>query len=166
MLIRKIEIKDAEEFITLVKKVESESNYMLLESGERQTTPEQQRRQLEIIERQSNSVIFVTENEKGNLIGYLIAMGGSARKTRHSIYLVIGILEEYRGVGIGTRLFQELENWAVHSNIVRLELTVVTQNEAGVKLYKKSGFEVEGLKRKSLKIGKDYYDEYFMEKIL
>lgn len=100
------------------------------------------------------------------MVGYLIAIGGRVKRTKHSAYLVIGILEEYRGRGIGTSLFQRLEEWAINSNISRLELTVVTQNEAGIALYKKSGFEIEGIKRKSLMIDDEFYNEYFMSKLL
>lgn len=104
MLIRKIKPEDAENFICLIKRVESEANFMLMEAGERKTTTDQQRKQLERIEQQSNSTIFVAEQEQGKLVGYLIAIGGSVRRTKHSAYLVIGILEEYRGRGIGTSL--------------------------------------------------------------
>ncbi|WP_245645017.1 GNAT family N-acetyltransferase [Peribacillus loiseleuriae] len=46
----------------------------------------------------------------------------------------IGNLKEYRRRGIGTKLFQKLEEWAITHNILRLELTVATQNEIGVSL--------------------------------
>lgn len=165
MLIREIQPLDAEKFICLVKQVESEAKFMLMEAGERKTTPEQQRKQLELIKKQSNSTIFVAEQEEGEIVGYLIAIGGSVKRTKHSAYLVVGILEKYRGRGIGTSLFQKLEEWARHSNISRLELTVVTQNEAGISLYQKSGFEIEGIKRNSLLINDEFYNEYFMSKI-
>ncbi|MFC0561686.1 GNAT family N-acetyltransferase [Halalkalibacter alkalisediminis] len=166
MLIREIQPVDAENFICLIKQVESEAKFMLMGAKERKTTPEQQRKQLEHIKQQSNSTIFVAEQEKGKLVGYLIAIGGSVKRTKHSAYLVIGILEEYRGRGIGRSLFQRLEEWAINSNISRLELTVVTQNEAGIALYKKSGFEIEGIKRKSLMIDDEFYNEYLMSKLL
>jgi RimJ/RimL family protein N-acetyltransferase len=166
MLIREIQPVDAENFLCLIKQVESEAKFMLMEAGERKTTPKQQHKKLEHIKQQSNSTIFVAEQEKGKLVGYLIAIGGSVKRTKHSAYLVIGILEEYRGLGIGTRLFQRLEEWAINSNISRLELTVITQNEAGITLYKKSGFEIEGIKRKSLMIDDEFYNEYFMSKLL
>jgi RimJ/RimL family protein N-acetyltransferase len=166
MLIREIQPVDAENFISLIKQVESEAKFMLMEAGERKTTPEQQHKQLEHIKQQSNSTIFVAEQENGKLVGYLIAIGGSVMRTKHSAYLVIGILEEYRGRGIGTKLFQRLEEWAINANISRLELTVVTENEAGITLYKKSGFEIEGIKRKSLMINDEFYNEYFMSKLL
>jgi RimJ/RimL family protein N-acetyltransferase len=165
MIIREINVEDAENFINLIKEVEAKTDFMLMGAGERKTTPEQQRKQLERIEQQSNSTIFVAEEER-KLVGYLVAMGGTVKKTKHSAYIVIGILEEFRGKGIGTGLFQNLEQWALKNNISRLELTVVTENNAGVALYKKSGFEIEGTKRNSLTINEKLFDEYYMSKLL
>lgn len=165
MLIREIRIEDAENFIKLMKEVESKANFMLMEAGERKTTPDQQRIHLERIVQQANSTIFVAEEEEA-LVGYLIAIGGSVKRTKHSAYLVIGILEEYRGKGIGTTLFEKVTEWAGSHGISRLELTAVTQNEAGVELYKKSGFEIEGTKRNSLVIDGKPFNEYYMSKLL
>ncbi len=164
MLIREIKIEDAENFINIIKEVEAKSNFMLMEAGERKTTPEQQRKHLERHRQQDNSTIFVAELE-GNLIGYLIANGGSVNRTKHSAYIVVGILEQNRGQGIGTAFFQRVAEWAKSHHISRLELTVVTKNEAGVALYKKSGFEIEGTKRNSLMIDGTFYDEYYMSKL-
>lgn len=165
MLIREIAIEDAENFMNLIKEVESNSEFMMMEPGERNTTLEHQSKQIESIQQQENSIVFVAEQE-GKLVGYLFAVGGSAERKLHSAYLVIGILKEYRGKGIGTRLFENVTAWAKKQNISRLELTVVTQNEAGVALYKKSGFEIEGTKRNSLVIGGKFFDEYYMAKLL
>jgi GNAT superfamily N-acetyltransferase len=78
-----------------------------------------------------NLLMLFKEGNEGKLVGYLITIGGNVKRTKHSAYLVIGILEEYRGQGTGTALFQYLEEWAINHNISRLELTVETQNDAG-----------------------------------
>ncbi|RNA66894.1 GNAT family N-acetyltransferase [Alteribacter keqinensis] len=165
MIIRIAKQDDAEKLIDLIRQVESEADFMLMEAGERNTTAEQQRKQIEHLERQTNSTILVAE-DAGTLAGYLFAIGGSAKRTKHAAYLVIGILKAYRGQGVGTRLFQEVEKWARDNNVSRLELTAVTENKAGVALYKKSGFDVEGMKRQTLLINGEYYDEYVMGKVL
>ncbi|MBP0726569.1 GNAT family N-acetyltransferase [Bacillus sp. RG28] len=165
MFIREIKVEDAERFVELIKEVESKADFMLMEAGERKITSEQQRKQLEQIEKRNNSTIFVAEQEE-KLVGYLIVIGGSARRTKHSAYLVIGILKDYRGCGIGTKLFKQLEEWAKAHNILRLELSVVTQNIVGLSLYKKMGFEIEGTKRNSLIIDNKFFNEYFMAKLL
>ena len=153
-------------FYKFIKKVESESEFMLLEPGERKIVEEEQKKRIELMRKSYNSTIFIAEEDK-QLIGYLIVMGGNAERNKHSVYLVIGILAVYRGRGIGTKLFEQLEKWAKkEQNVHRLELTVLTQNQAGLQLYKKMGFEIEGTKRQSLYIDGKFVDEYYMSKLL
>ncbi|KGR77369.1 GNAT family N-acetyltransferase [Ureibacillus manganicus] len=165
MTIREIKIADAENLINLIKEVEATSNYMLMEAGERNTTAEQFAKHIERIEKQSNSTILVAE-EDSELIGYMMLVGGSTNKNKHSAYIAIGIVESLRGKGIGTALFNYAEQWAQRNGISRLELTTIIENKAGVALYKKQGFEVEGIKRNSLKINGEFVDEYYMSKLL
>lgn len=58
MLIREATVDDAEMFLSLVKKVESESNYMLLEAGERKTSLEEQRKLMIRLQQQDKSKNF------------------------------------------------------------------------------------------------------------
>jgi len=44
-------------------------------------------------------------------------------------------------------------------------LTVVCENDIAKHLYEKNGFEIEGIKKKSMYIDKKYVDEYYMAKI-
>ncbi len=165
MLVREITPADAGEFVKLTQQVENTSEYMLWEAGERKASPDQQRKMIEKIGTNENSTILVAE-EENKLIGFLMAIGGNARRNKHSVYLVIGILQNFRGKRIGTKLFEELEKWATTHQIHRLELTVVTQNAAGLSLYKKKGFEIEGTKRHSLLIDGEFVDEYYMSRLL
>jgi len=165
MLIREVQIDDAKQLAELIVKVESESPFMLFEAGERKVNPEGQRKRIESIRQEENSEIFVAQ-EDDSLVGYLFAIGGQANRTKFSAYIVIGILNQYRGQGLGTQLFQQVEEWAGKLNIRRLELTVITHNIAGLGLYKKMGFEIEGTKRNSLFIDGDFVDEYYMSKLL
>jgi RimJ/RimL family protein N-acetyltransferase len=165
MQIRHITPDDAEKFVNLILQVERESDFMLFEADERKLTPEQQRSQIEAIQKEENSTILVAEVE-GKLVGYLVARGGRARRNKHTVYLVIGILEQYGGKGIGTKLFTELENWAKEHKIHRLELSVIANNRAALSLYSKMGFQKEGIKRDSLLVNGQYVDEYYMSKLL
>ncbi|PGS48354.1 GNAT family N-acetyltransferase [Bacillus sp. AFS041924] len=165
MNIREVKLDDTEKIIQLMKEVENQSEFMLYGPGERNITIEGQRKQLEFIGKSSHSTILVAEETSGNLVGYLFAIGNSAMRKKHSVYLVIGILKEYTGKGIGTELFYRLEDWATTQNIQRLELTVVMENKAGIALYKKMGFEIEGTKRNSIIIDGTSFDEYDMAKL-
>ena len=101
-----------------------------------------------------------------DLIGYLIVVEGNASRTKHSAYLVIGISKGHRGKRIGSQLFKQLDIWAMEHRLHRLELTVMVDNSAGVALYKKNGFEIEGVKKDSLFVNGKYEDEYYMAKLV
>ncbi|AEH48046.1 GNAT family N-acetyltransferase [Parageobacillus thermoglucosidasius] len=165
MNIRHVTVDDAEALAHLILQVEKESEFMLFEAGERTLDAEQQRGQIEAMQNVENSTILVAEAE-GKLVGYLAARGGRARRNKHTVYIVIGVLASYRGKGVGTLLFTELERWARTKGIHRLELTVVADNQRAISLYRKMGFEQEGIKRHSLLINGKYVDEYYMAKLL
>ena len=166
LIAREIEISDAEKLSQLIQQVEASSEYMLWEALEREVDNERQKKMIESMNDSDNSTIFVAENKNNEVVGYLFAIGGNAKRNKHSAYIVVGISENYRGQGVGTKLFKGLEQWATQHGIHRLELTVVTRNQAGLSLYKKMGFEVEGTKRHSLFINNEFVDEYYMSKLI
>lgn len=165
MLIREIKVEDAEAFLKLCKQADSESEFLLFEEGERETTVKEQRKSIESIISADNSTIFVVEDDD-KLVGYLLARGGAARKNYHSVYIVIAILKSHGGQGLGTQLFTRLEDWARARDIHRLELGVMKANVHAKRLYKKMGFEIEGTKRSVFYLNGEYVDEYMMAKIL
>jgi RimJ/RimL family protein N-acetyltransferase len=165
LIIREIKESDAEEFLSLCKKIDAETQFMMFELGERPTTIEEQRDEIKEILSRDNQTIFVAEKD-GQLIGYLAAYGGRYKRHRHSVYVITGILQAFTSRGIGTSLFKELERWARENRIHRLELTVMIHNEAAIALYKKIDFEIEGRKQHSLVINGSYVDEYCMAKLL
>ncbi|OLS36889.1 GNAT family N-acetyltransferase [Bacillus sp. MRMR6] len=165
MHIREIKIGDERQLLELIQEVENHSEYMLFEPGERHATIESQRKMIEAMVKDENSTMLVAE-DKGKLVGYLLARGSLANRTKHSIYLVIGIRKEYRGQGIGMILFTEIKKWSLERKVHRLELTVAVENLAGIRLYQKMGYEVEGRKRDSLFIAGRYIDEYYMSKLI
>ncbi|MCF3943716.1 GNAT family N-acetyltransferase [Oceanobacillus alkalisoli] len=165
MIIRGVKSTDAEKLAYLIKEVGNSAKYMLWEADERRIQADNQLEMIESMQASENSTILVAEMDE-DLVGYLFAMGGKARRNKHSVYIVIGILQGKREQGIGTKLFKKLDHWAKQHHIHRLELTVATKNEAGLSLYKKAGFEIEGTKRHSLLIDDEFVDEYNMAKLL
>ncbi|HLO18608.1 MAG TPA: GNAT family N-acetyltransferase [Anaerolineales bacterium] len=165
MNIRPIRESDSEKFLLLGRLLDQETQFMMLEPGERTLTTEEQDQRIRRVLSQDNQMIFVAENEN-RLIGFLGAYGGGFRRNRHCAYIVIGILQDYVGQGIGRQLFEALEEWAIHQKLHRLELTVMCHNERAIRLYQKMGFKTEGVKQDSLWINGKYVDEYYMARIL
>ncbi len=165
MIIRMVRLEDAAQLLALRRQLDSETQYMLFEPGERTDNVDAQRQQLEEVLSRTNQMVFVAE-DNGKLVGYLGAIGGNARRTRHTVEIVIGILKDFTGQGIGTQLFTAMEQWARQQHLHRLELGVMTPNAAGIALYKKQGFEIEGTRREAYLVNGQYVDEYYMAKIL
>lgn len=163
--IRTLTPDDAEELLRLSLRLDQETAYMLYEPGERKTTVEQQRSRLTAIHESEHST-FIGAFDQEQLVGFIAGNGSSLKRVRHSLYIVIGILQQYSGQGIGKKLFRELEAWARAHGIHRIELTVMAHNEPAVKLYTAMGFEIEGTKKHSLILNGAYIDEYYMAKIL
>jgi len=164
MFIRSININDAEKFLDLLKRLDTETKNMMFEPGERKTTIEDMKEKIKDTF-DSNALILVAE-DNDEIVGYLSGERGFANRIKHSAYIVIGILNSHRGRGIGTKLFEQLDTWTMENNITRLELTVMTRNENGVRLYEKMGFKKEGIKARSLIVDGKYVDEYYMAKIM
>ncbi|MBD7938421.1 GNAT family N-acetyltransferase [Cytobacillus sp. Sa5YUA1] len=160
MVIKELSADDAKQLAQLMMDVEASSPYMLMEAGERTLTVEGAEA---LLNRDHITVIGAEDGEQ--LIGYTLVIRETVRKKKHCTSIVVGIHKDYRGMGVGGQLLQAVLAWANQEKIMRIELTVVSENEAALALYKKIGFEVEGVKRRSLLMDGEYYDEYYMGKL-
>ncbi|WP_033541775.1 GNAT family N-acetyltransferase [Planococcus sp. CAU13] len=163
MIIRNAVPADAEKLAGLIADAES-SGFMMFDPGERQLSAEGLSKRIRAVENAENSTILLAEDNT-ELKGYLFVIGNEPTRTRHSVYLAIGIREDSRGQGVGTKLFETMESWARARSMRRLELTVMMNNRGGIALYQKAGFSIEGIKKNSLKVDGEYIDEYYMAKL-
>ncbi|MEM9984319.1 MAG: GNAT family N-acetyltransferase [Bacteroidota bacterium] len=161
--LRPIHEADAEAYLDLLRSIESDSPYALLEDGERQTTIAEQRSEIQTVLAQSNQMIWVVE-DRDRLVAWLGAWGERYRRVSHSALVGVGVRATHRRQGLASELFQALERWAPSVGVRRLELTVAVPNQAAWRLYQKLGFRIEGTKSKSYRIDNILVDEYFMAK--
>ena len=163
MEIRKIQMEDANNYLDMLLNLDNETKFMMFEPGERPTDINIVKN---IIEKSINgdNLILVAIDEE-NIVGFLSAQKGEYKRIKHTDYIVVGIREKYRGNGIGSKLFSELDIWAIENNITRLELSVICSNTIAKHLYEKNGFKVEGIKKNAMIIDGKYVDEFFMAKI-
>lgn len=112
-------------------------------------------------------VAVIPQEDGGELV---IGMAGlvvsSNPRRRHSAGAGILVHRDYQGQGVGRRLMETLldmaDNWLM---LVRVELTVFTDNEPAIRLYESLGFAAEGVKRKAAIRGGVYADELMMARI-
>ncbi len=163
MNIRKIQIEDASNYLEMLLKLDHETKFMMFEPGERSTDINIAKNIIKKSMSGDNLVLVATDEE--DIIGFLSVQRGMPKRIRHTGYVVVGILKKYRGKGIGSKLFLELDMWATENNVTRLELSVICSNVIAKQLYEKNGFEVEGVKKNSMIIDGKYVDEFCMAKI-
>ncbi|HEY1798543.1 MAG TPA: GNAT family N-acetyltransferase [Stellaceae bacterium] len=118
------------------------------------------------LDEQRSGVMLVALDGEA-IIGYLSAFAGWYERHRGNVFIAtVGLLERYRGLGIGTRLFAAIEDWARGQGGWRLELRVSSLNERGQGLYRKCGFANEGTIRAGVLRGGVWTDDFWMGKLL
>jgi RimJ/RimL family protein N-acetyltransferase len=156
---------DAAALMKLKRRLDEETSFMLLEPLERDTSIQTLTRHLEDVSRSENSLVIVADR-RGELAGYLELAGGKFERNRFTTHVVIGVLAEASGKGIGTGLLEEAKRWAAARGLRRIELNVMAHNHRAIALYERAGFVHEGRRVDCLLIDGKFFDELSMAMIL
>ena len=160
--IRPAEIEDAEKISDLLDKVGVENIYIMSVPGERTVD------QIKALVRQQNtdrSLLLVADNY-GDIVGVLGIIGGMFKKIAHVVEIGMAIKKDFRNSGLGSTLFREAITWARKRGFYRLELGVLSTNYQAISLYKKFGFQEEGVRKSRYRIEGKWVDEILMYKFL
>lgn len=102
----------------------------------------------------------------GEIAGNLFLGVNMRMRRRHSATFGITVGHEFQGKGIGSRLMEAMlelaDNWL---GLTRIELTVFTDNDAAIALYRKYGFDTEGISRRYALRHGQYVDVYHMARL-
>src|ERR687898_477456 len=100
------------------------------------------------------------------VVGHLGLETFTRPRRRHVGEVGMAVRDDWQGKGIGSALMEAAldlaDNWL---GLTRIELSVYIDNTAGVALYKKFGFEVEGTHRRYGLRNGEYVDAYSMARI-
>lgn len=163
--LRKADINDAEALSIFVANLDNESEYLLYDPGERNVDINIIKSYLLKIIQNDKSIVYVAVNEHNQIIGFACGEVPHLKRVSHVMKGNMGVLKNYHGDGIGRMLGKVMLEHAEKVGIKRIELTIVKNNKISFNLSKKFGFELEGIKRCSIKIGDKLYDEYILSKI-
>ena len=105
------------------------------------------------------------DDEPVGMVGYAF---NSLLKFRHAAEIHgVYVDSNHRGEGIGRAMLEQaLSLIQKNKRIIKIELWANPKQRAAVNLYKKSGFLVAGKAKKSMKVGRNYYDMMLLEKML
>jgi hypothetical protein len=102
--IREATPEDTQAVIALFEQLYSETTFLLYQSGEAVPRVDDYARRIGEDAKAENGVMFVADNSNG-LLGVIFGNRGTANRIRHSLFLVMGVLEAHwsRGIGSGNR---------------------------------------------------------------
>lgn len=108
--------------------------------------------------------VHLVAERGGEVIGSAgLHAAGKALRRRHVMAMGISVVKEAQGQGVGSALMAALCDYADRwLGTLRIELTVYTDNEAALKLYRKFGFEIEGTMRGYAMRDGQFVDAYAM----
>jgi putative acetyltransferase len=110
----------------------------------------------------SNDHVLVAEVEE-TVVGIAVLQVSARARLRHTAELGINVHAAHQGEGIGKSLMSAIlniaDNWL---KLKRIELSVFTDNEPAIALYKKMGFVVEGTKKYAAVRNGVHADEHLM----
>ena len=158
--------EDAKELINYMEQVFGETKFLLREPEEFEMTVEEEEEFLENMNQSENN-LFIIARINGRIAGNLGFTGSELKRYSHQGEFGMSVLKEYWGNGIGSLLMETLIKWSEDNEITRISLRVDENNERGIKLYEKFGFQQEGLleNKKRLSDG-SYRNEFIMAKLI
>ena len=109
--------------------------------------------------------LLVAEIE-GEVVGVIGLHTSSRPRVNHKAEVGMMVHDDWQGKGVGAALMRAVielaDKWL---NLTRIELTVFTDNESAIALYRKFGFEIEGTLRKYAFRDGEFVDAFAMARI-
>jgi RimJ/RimL family protein N-acetyltransferase len=98
----------------------------------------------------------------GQVVGWADVLPGTGQARAHVGTLGIGLIPAARHRGIGAQLMRAAIDGAWARGLTRIELSVRADNANAKALYERLGFELEGVRRRSVRVDGDYHDSLAM----
>lgn len=165
ILLRPAEPEDSGEIISTLRSASPERSYVLMEQYGKDIPSEANF--IREIDRKKNLLLVAVAGDI--VVGSLAALqaeGGQRPEFAHILNIGLHLKEAYRGSGIGSRMLQYAIEWAEERGFKKLTASIFTTNKRSLNLFNKSGFSEECIRRKQVRIGREYIDEVCMMKFL
>ncbi|WP_135534004.1 MULTISPECIES: GNAT family N-acetyltransferase [Halostella] len=108
------------------------------------------------------SRMFFVATVDETVIGWVHLNAPELEKLDHTAELTVGVLEEYRGQGIGNELLDRATEWARANEYERLYQSVPSTNQRAIEFLEENGWQVEAVREDHYKLDDTYIDEVMM----
>ena len=160
--IRRVKKEDAQCMIDFYNVVGGETDFLSFGKDEFKKEREEYEAYIETVSKEENSIMLLATIDS-QIVSIATINSSQKERTKHVGTLGIVISETYTGLGLGKILMNELSEFANQNGITK-KISLVTRedNVVAIELYKKLGFEVEGVLKKDNLIRGQYYDTIAM----
>lgn len=162
-LVRRARVDDAPAFVRIMESPEVFGGLMQLPFP----SEEQWRSRLTRNAEPNSPDLSLVAELNGKVVGSAgLHPASPALRRRHAAMLGISVMLDAQRRGVGTALMQALCDYAdCWAQVLRLELTVYTDNAAAIGLYRKFGFVIEGTHRGYALRAGQYVDAHAMARL-
>lgn len=161
-ILRNPNCEDAQSILYHMILTSGETENMLRYSDEIIMTEAEERTYLSDIQSSSDAIMI-----SAVIDGKIVANAGfnpvsKFEKCRHRAEFGISIQKEYWGCGIGSYVMSAILETARQAGYEQIELSVVTDNNRAIALYKKYGFGIFGMNEKAFRCRNGKYQALYL----
>ncbi|AGN01483.1 N-acetyltransferase GCN5 [Salinarchaeum sp. Harcht-Bsk1] len=105
------------------------------------------------------SRMFFVATVDDEVVGWVHLRSPELEKLAHTAELTLGVLEEYRGNGIGSHLLQRGLQWAASRGYEKVYQSLPATNEEAIAFLEEHGWAIEAVREDHYVIDGEYVDE-------
>ncbi|MEY7851882.1 N-acetyltransferase family protein [Natrarchaeobius sp. A-rgal3] len=108
------------------------------------------------------SRMFFVATVDGDVVGWAHLHVPKLEKLSHTAELTVGVLEEYRGIGVGSGLLDRALEWVHENGQEKVYQSVPSTNEEAIAFFEDRGWTTEAVREDHYKLDDEYIDEVMM----
>ncbi|WP_336034990.1 GNAT family N-acetyltransferase [Halobacterium yunchengense] len=97
-----------------------------------------------------------------DVVGWVHVAGSELDKLQHTAELTVGVIDSYRGHGIGSHLLERGLEWAGSRGYEKIYNSVPASNEDAIAFLEAHGWETEATRADHYKLGDEYVEEVML----
>jgi len=142
-----------------IRQVTEEGRYIEAESVAQQLDYEESL----VRHNEFESRVFFVATVEDDVVGWVHLDVPEVEKLRHTAELTIGLVEEYRGQGIGRLLIDRALEWADEQGLRKVHNSFPATNASAIEFFEEFGADVEAVRDDHYRIDGEAVDEVMME---